>query len=65
MEVSHEVAISKTRRTWFSVTAVVFALIFGIGFFSWIGLVSGWFETGERQIHACTTSGPPASPRES
>jgi hypothetical protein len=51
MEVSHEVAISKTRRTWFSVMAVVFALIFGIGFFSWIGLVSGWFETGERQIH--------------
>src|ERR687888_2494091 len=43
--------ISKTRRTWFSVMAVVFALIFGIGFFGWIGLVTGWFEGGERQIH--------------
>jgi hypothetical protein len=51
MEVSAGSALSKTRRTWFSVMAVVFALIFGIGFFSWIGLVTGWFETGDRQIH--------------
>jgi len=51
MDVSQEGSLSKTRRTWFSVMAVVFALIFGVGFFSWIGLVSGWFEGGERQIH--------------
>jgi hypothetical protein len=51
MDVSAGSEVSKTRRTWFSVMAIVFALIFGIGFFSWIGLVSGWFETGERQIH--------------
>jgi hypothetical protein len=51
MDVSVGSALSKTRRTWFSVMAIVFALIFGIGFFSWIGLVTGWFETGERQIH--------------
>jgi hypothetical protein len=51
MDVSRGVPLSKTRRTWFSVLAVVFSLIFGVGFFSWIGLVTGWFEGGERQIH--------------
>jgi hypothetical protein len=43
--------LSKTRRTWFSVLAVVFALIFGIGLFGWIGLVFGWTAGGEEQIH--------------
>ena len=51
MDVSNEVPLSTTRRTWFSVMAVVFALIFGVGFFGWIGLITGWFEGGERQIH--------------
>jgi hypothetical protein len=51
MDVSPGSSLSNTRRTWFSVAAVVFALIFGLGFFSWIGLVTGWFESGERQIH--------------
>jgi hypothetical protein len=51
MDVSERPSLSKTRRTWFSAMAIVFALIFGVGFFSWIGLVTGWFEGGERQIH--------------
>jgi hypothetical protein len=51
MDVSEGTSLSKTRRTWFSAVAIVFALVFGVGFFSWIGLVTGWFEGGERQIH--------------
>jgi hypothetical protein len=50
MDVSQEV-LSKTRRTWFSVLAVVFALIFGLALFGWIGLVFGWFMSGGDQIH--------------
>jgi hypothetical protein len=43
--------LSKTRRTWFSVLAVFFALIFGVALFGWIGLFLGWIEGGEDQIH--------------
>src|SRR5262245_56815225 len=51
MDVSNEVSLSKTRRTWFSVMAVVFALIFGIALFGWIGLLFGWTTGGADQIH--------------
>jgi hypothetical protein len=51
MSVPSTEALSKTRRTWFSVLAVVFALIFGVGLFGWIGLVFGWTTGGEDQIH--------------
>jgi hypothetical protein len=51
MAVPHTDELSKTRRTWFSVLAVVFALIFGVGLFGWIGLVFGWTAGGEDQIH--------------
>jgi len=51
MEVPQEEVLSKSRRTWFSASAIVFALIFGIGFFSWISLLGGWFDSGDRQIH--------------
>jgi len=51
MDASQEVALSKSRRTWFSVMAAVFALIFGIALFGWIGLVFGWIAGGEDQIH--------------
>jgi hypothetical protein len=51
MDVSQDVVPSKTRRTWFSVFAVVFALIFGIGLFGWIGLFLGWTMSGGDQIH--------------
>ncbi len=43
--------LSKTRRTWFSALAVLFALIFGLALFGWIGLFLGWIEGGEGQIH--------------
>jgi hypothetical protein len=43
--------LSRARRTWFSVLAVVFALIFGVALFGWIGLVFGWTASGEDQIH--------------
>jgi hypothetical protein len=43
--------LSKTRRTWFSVLAVFFALVFGVALFGWIGLFFGWFSGGEEQIH--------------
>jgi hypothetical protein len=43
--------LSKTRRTWFSVLAVLFALIFGVALFGWIALFFGWIEGGEDQIH--------------
>ncbi len=46
-----ETELSKTRRTWFSVLAVFFALIFGVALFGWIGLFLGWISVGEDQIH--------------
>src|SRR5262249_43064407 len=51
MDTTQEVELSKTRRTWFSVMAVVFALIFGFALFGWVGLVGGWFTSGDEQIH--------------
>jgi hypothetical protein len=51
MSVPSTEVLSKTRRTWFSVLAVVFASIFGIALFGWIGLVFGWTAGGEDQIH--------------
>ena len=51
MALSEELTVSKTRRTWFSVLAVFFALIFGIALFGWIGLVLGWTSGGADQIH--------------
>jgi hypothetical protein len=51
MSVLHTEELSETRRTWFSVLAVLFALIFGVGLFGWIGLVFGWTTGGEDQIH--------------
>ena len=51
MNTKQQEPISKTRRTWFSVLAVFFALVFGLLLFGWIGLVGGWFMTGNDQIH--------------
>ena len=50
MDVTRPEELSKSRRTWFSVAAVVFALIFGIALFGWIGLFLGWTSGGD-QIH--------------
>ena len=36
---------------WFSALAVVFSLVFGLGFFGWVFLVTGWFASGDEQIH--------------
>jgi hypothetical protein len=43
--------LSTTRKRWFSVLAVVFALVFGLVLFGWIGLIGGWFASGKDQIH--------------
>ena len=51
MALSEELSLPKIRRTWFSVMAVVFALIFGVGLFGWVGLVFGWTSGGVGQIH--------------
>jgi hypothetical protein len=51
VDVTRPEELSKSRRTWFSVAAVVFALIFGIALFGWIGLFLGWTSGGEDQIH--------------
>jgi hypothetical protein len=39
------------RRTWFSVTAGLFAAIFGLGLFGWVGLLVGWFDNQAGGIH--------------
>jgi hypothetical protein len=51
MDLAQTEGLSKRRRTWFSVFAVLFALIFGIGLFGWIGLFLGWTAGGSDQIH--------------
>jgi hypothetical protein len=43
--------LSKTRRSLFSALAVLFALVFGLGFFGWVFLATGWFASGDEQIH--------------
>jgi hypothetical protein len=43
--------LSKTRRSVFSALAVLFALVFGLGFFGWVFLATGWFASGDEQIH--------------
>ncbi len=43
--------LSRTRRTWYSVLAVVFAVLTGIVLFGWIGLVFGWADTTDGGIH--------------
>ncbi len=45
------VGLSKGRRTAFSVLAAVFAVVFGVGLFGWLGLVAGWFSSDEGGIH--------------
>jgi hypothetical protein len=42
---------SRARRTWFSVTAVVFSLVFGLALFGWVGLFLGWTMGSTDQIH--------------
>jgi len=51
MDVTQTEELSRSRRTWFSIVAVVFGLIFGVGLFGWIGLIGGWFASGKDQIH--------------
>jgi hypothetical protein len=51
MDVTQREELSGSRRRWFSVAAVVFALIFGIALFGWIGLFLGWTSGGKDQIH--------------
>jgi len=43
--------ISQRRQKWFSVLAVVLALVFGLLLFGWVGLVLGWFASGDSIIH--------------
>ena len=43
--------LSRSRHVWFSVAAVIFALIFGIGLFGWIGLLFGRISGGADQIN--------------
>jgi len=43
--------MSRSRQGWFSGLAVFFSLVFGVGLFGWIGLVGGWFMSGDDQIH--------------
>jgi hypothetical protein len=51
VDVTRREDLSASRRTWFSVAAVVFALIFGVALFGWIGLFFGWTSGGKDQIH--------------
>ena len=39
------------RRLWFSVAAALFAAIFGLGLFGWVGLVVGWIDNESGGIH--------------
>jgi hypothetical protein len=51
MRTADDRELSRARRIWFSGFAVLFALIFGLGFFGWVFLVTGWFASGDEQIH--------------
>jgi hypothetical protein len=51
MDVTEAGVLAKKRRSLFSAFAVLFALVFGLGFFGWVFLVIGWFASGDEQIH--------------
>jgi hypothetical protein len=44
-------SLSRTRTIWFSVMAGVFAAIFGLVLFGWVGLLLGWFDNQAGGIH--------------
>jgi hypothetical protein len=43
--------MSSKRNKWFSVVAALFAVIFGLLLFGWVGLVFGWIDNEAGGIH--------------
>lgn len=43
--------MSRTRTIWFSAMAGLFAAIFGLVLFGWLGLLFGWFDNDGGGIH--------------
>jgi hypothetical protein len=41
----------KSRKTWFSALASVFAVLAGVLLFGWVGLIIGWVDTSDLGIH--------------
>jgi len=44
-------SMSRTRTMWFSAMSGLFAAIFGLALFGWLGLLFGWFDNDGGGIH--------------